>query len=178
MRQMSFQLTTEQILARTKTVTRRLGWHAVKPCDWIQAVEKGMGIGKGGKVRKLAVLRVAAVEREPLLRLLADRDYGRREVKAEGFTGLNFMTVEQFVEFFCNSHKGCEPGSTVTRIAFEYVDRPAHPFWCDHCGQKAPFTIRGCEIPHLDGCSRRGEDPELAYARAAEWVRQTREPIP
>ena len=42
-------LTKEQILARTKTVTRRLGWWFLKPGDVVWACEKCMGLKKGEK---------------------------------------------------------------------------------------------------------------------------------
>ena len=126
MRHMSFALTTPQILARTKTVTRRLGWTFLKPGDLIQAVEKGMGLKKGEQVKRLAVLRVDNVRREPLTRLLEDtRFYGPLEVRKEGFTDLRFLSVNEFVEMFCRTHKGCTPDTEVTRIEFEYVDPQA-----------------------------------------------------
>ncbi len=53
-----------------------------------------------------------------------------------------------------------------------------HPFWCDDCGRKAPFTIRGCEIPHESDCSRAHEDAERVYVAAVEWCKRTGEAIP
>ncbi len=49
---MSFRLTAEQMRARTKTVTRRLGWSSLKPGDIVQPVEKAQGLRKGEKVVK------------------------------------------------------------------------------------------------------------------------------
>lgn len=112
MRHMSFFLTTPQILARSKTVTRRIGWAFLKPGDLIQAVEKGQGLRKGEKVRKLAVLRVVSVRTEALIQM-ADDDLAR-----EGFPG---MTRSQFFEMFCRSHNGCNYGTRLQRIEFEYV---------------------------------------------------------
>lgn len=116
MRLMSFALTTPQVLARTKTVTRRLGWTVLKPGDYIQAVEKGMGLRKGERVRRLAVLRVEDVTRERLREGLSQSD-----VMREGFPG---MTPAAFVEMFCRTHRGCTPDTIITRIAFSYVDAP------------------------------------------------------
>lgn len=133
MRNMSFALTTTQILARTKTVTRRTGWAFLKAGDFIQAVEKGMGLKKGEKAHKLAVLRVVDVRTERLDAITAD------DVAREGFPG---WTPEQFVEMFCASHSipdrrqgpprnryrppfPCLPCDEVTRIEFEYVDSDA-----------------------------------------------------
>jgi hypothetical protein len=64
MRLMSFSLTTPQILARTKTVTRRMGWTFLRPGDLVQAIEKGQGLKKGEHVKRLAVLRIVDVRRE------------------------------------------------------------------------------------------------------------------
>lgn len=132
MRLMSFSLTTPQILSRQKTVTRRMGWTFLKPGDLVQAVEKGMGLKKGEKVRRLAVLRVVDVRIEPLSRLLPERGrgylqprqpmemaYAFRELEREGF---RHLTRQQFVSMFCKSHKGCTPDTEVTRIEFEYVE--------------------------------------------------------
>ena len=115
MRIMSFALTTVQMLARTKTVTRRLGWRDLEKGTLLQAVEKARGLPKGTKVRKLGVIRVVSVRREPLTRL-RDVRYGRLEAKNEGFPGLSGRElVERFVE-----ELGCKPGTVVTRIEFEH----------------------------------------------------------
>jgi hypothetical protein len=116
MRLMSFSLTTPQILARMKTVTRRMGWQFLKPGDLVQAVEKGQGLKKGERVKRLAVLRIENVRREPL------NIIGRRYLYDPVLEGFPLMTCDEFIEFFCRSHKGCTPESEVTRIAFEYVD--------------------------------------------------------
>ena len=76
MRNMSFALTTEQIRARTKTVTRRLGWEFLKPGDLVQAVVKCQGLKKGEKVEPLAELRIVAVRRESL-----NADAARSEIR-------------------------------------------------------------------------------------------------
>lgn len=114
MRHMSFSLTTPQMLARTKTVTRRLGWATLTAGTLIQAVEKSQGLGKGGKVRKLGVIRIVSVRAERLGKLL---DHPR-DVVAEGFPDLS---PEQFIEMFCE-HNGCRPSDLVTRIEFEHVE--------------------------------------------------------
>jgi len=53
-RNMSFMLTTAQYCARTKDVTRRLGWANLKPGDMFNGVEKAMGLKKGEKINKCA----------------------------------------------------------------------------------------------------------------------------
>jgi len=111
MRNMSFMLTTPQVLARTKTVTRRCGWTFLKPGDRLQAIEKGQGLKKGETVRRLAVIRVVSVRREPLSAIT------HQDVLREGF---HSWATTDFVSFFCGSHKGCTPTTVITRIEFDY----------------------------------------------------------
>lgn len=58
------------------------------------------------------------------------------------------------------------------------TQRPVHPFWCDECGQKAPFTITGCGIAHRAECSRHDEDPYEVFDAAVEWCKKTGDSIP
>jgi hypothetical protein len=52
-RNISFALTTAQVRARTKTVTRRVGWTFLKPGDLLQPVVKCRGLKKGERVEKI-----------------------------------------------------------------------------------------------------------------------------
>ena len=115
MRNISFQLTTEQIRNRTKTVTRRLGWEYLKPGTLLQACEKCMGLKKGEHLNKLAVIRVTNVYREPLNEIAESQIWA--ETRREGFPNIS---PEAFVEMFCK-HMKCNPYTIVTRIEFEYV---------------------------------------------------------
>jgi hypothetical protein len=118
-RNMSFGLTTDQLRAGSKTVTRRLGWRNLKPGHCIQPVRKCMGLKPGEKIERLrAPLRVLSVRFEPLRRMSDDVEYGIVECIREGFAD---SKPEWFVQFFCNSHKGCTPDTIVTRIEFEYL---------------------------------------------------------
>jgi hypothetical protein len=122
MRNISFALTTDQIRDRSKTVTRRLGWAALKPGELLCAVVKSQGLKKGEQVQRLATVRVVDVRREFLDRLTADLDYGFAETSREGFPeGHPLHWPSEFVDFFCKSHKGCTPTSFVTRIEFGYT---------------------------------------------------------
>ena len=122
MRNISFMLTTRQVLAEQKTVTRRLGWLHVKTGDLLQGVEKCQGLGKGGTMKRLKVIRVVSVRRERLGILEDDIRYGRAEIDREGFRDdPRFLCPAKWVQWFCNSHKGCTPETEVTRIEFEYV---------------------------------------------------------
>lgn len=115
MRNISFAMTTKQIENRTKTVTRRFGWWGVKPGTMLRAVEKGMGLKKGEKVRELAEICVVCPRPERL------GDITQEDVILEGFPE---MTPDQFVEMFCKAHASRKvTGDTVVnRIQFKYVD--------------------------------------------------------
>lgn len=106
-------LTTEQIRNRTKDITRRRGWWFLKPGDSVCAVEKGMGLRRGEKIKRLAVLRIVDVFQEPLHCIT------QAEVVREGFPG---MTPYEFVKMFCETHKDCNINSHVNRIQFEYIE--------------------------------------------------------
>lgn len=53
-----------------------------------------------------------------------------------------------------------------------------HPFWCDECGAKAPFTIPGWPIEHESWCSFKDEDPEERWEKAKEYCLRTGKTIP
>jgi hypothetical protein len=125
---MSFSMTTEKVLNKTKTITRRLGWRwlveAVKRGEHpiLQPVVKGQGIPKGGHVEKInGPIRVECAVFEPIGWLTNPRYYSpqlaRSEVNAEGFPNL---TPAEFVAMFCK-HNGCTPNTQITRIQFSYV---------------------------------------------------------
>jgi hypothetical protein len=115
---MSFSLTTPKILARGKTVTRRIGWRFLKPGDLIQAVERSRGREKGEPLHKLAVLRIVNVRVEPLSRLVTDPRYGEDELPREGFP---CWTRDEFVDMFMRTHGLKTNEAEVTRIEFEYA---------------------------------------------------------
>lgn len=122
MRNMSFALTTRQILDRSKTVTRRTGWAFLKPGDLIQAIEKGQGLKKGETVKRLAVLRVVKTQREWMSCFSARLD-AVDECRREGFPE---MTPDEFYQFFRGSHANpSDDDLLVTRIEFEYADAGA-----------------------------------------------------
>ncbi len=114
---MSFLITTEQFLARSKTVTRRLGWQHCRVGQVITAVEKGQGLRKGERVRVLGTIKVVDVRTEVLGRMRFDPDYGRAEAVLEGFPDLD---GPGFVAMFCKANR-CLPARPVRRIQFEYV---------------------------------------------------------
>lgn len=117
MRNMSFSKTTKAIKSRSKTVTRRVGWADLEPGELFCAIEKGQGLKKGEKVRRLALLRCVSNTAEPLTPRQIRR-HGPDEVRREGFAG---WSVRRFVEFFCRE-MGVREGRMVQRIEFEYVE--------------------------------------------------------
>jgi hypothetical protein len=118
-------MTTDQIRAKTKTITRRIGWLNLKPGEILQAVEKARGLKKGEKMKKLGLIRVVDVRREPLLKLFSSctsyggtLGYGEEEMIREGFPGLD---PEDFVKFFLKGHDHDYTEEDITRIQFEYL---------------------------------------------------------
>lgn len=114
MRNISFAMTKQQILDRTKTVTRRLGWVFLKPGERLQACAKCQGLKPGEKLQKLAVIEVVSIRSEPLNAITED------DVLAEGFN----MPTHEFVEMFCKA-MACSPSDLVQRMEFRYVDEVA-----------------------------------------------------
>ncbi len=113
MRNMSFSLTTNQILDRGKTVTRRLGWRFLRLGDIVMAVEKAQGLKKDELIRRLGPIRITGLRLEPLERI------DRADCLREGFDG----PPDDFVAMFCR-HMDCRPETIVNRIEFEYLARP------------------------------------------------------
>lgn len=122
MRNISFALTTSQILDQSKDVTRRLGWQFLKVGDLLQPVKKCMGLRPGESIQRLGCpIRVVGVRRERLDSMLTDLEYGFVEVRREGFeNSWSYCVPSAWVEMFCNTHKGCTPHTVITRIEFTY----------------------------------------------------------
>ncbi|WP_433733518.1 hypothetical protein ACQP0C_15025 [Nocardia sp. CA-129566] len=111
-RLMSVSLTEDQVRARTKTVTRRVGWLMLRTGDRLTLCRKVMGRKPGEPLVRIVDVEVVSVRREPL------EDIAPEDVVAEGFPE---MTLLEFVEFFCATHKGCSPETEVTRIHWRYL---------------------------------------------------------
>jgi hypothetical protein len=118
MRNISFSLTTPQVRAGTKDITRRDGWATLKPGTRLMACEKCQGLGKGGKIVKIREIEVLSVEREQLREIVERPMRGpRSECEREGFPD---MTPTDFMWMFCKN-MGVVPDDYVTRIEFTYV---------------------------------------------------------
>jgi hypothetical protein len=110
---MAVSLTEPQVRARAKTVTRRVGWRMLRVGDQLTLCRKVMGRRRGEPLERVAAVEVVSLRREPLGAISA------ADVAAEGFPQL---TPEEFVGFFCRTHRGCGPGTEVTRIEWRYLD--------------------------------------------------------
>jgi len=113
MRLMSVALTEQSVRDRSKTVTRRAGWLMLKPGDQLTLCRKVMGRRKGEPLVRIVNVEVISVRREPL-RWMTNNECIRE--------GLPHLSPDQFIEFFCATHKGCTPFSDVTRIEWRYLD--------------------------------------------------------
>jgi hypothetical protein len=109
---MSVALTEDAVRARTKTVTRRLGWQVLRPGDRVTLCRKVMGRRRGEPVERIVDVEIVDVRRERLDAITAD------DVVLEGFPS---WTPAEFVAFFCRTHKGCTPDSEVTRVQWRYL---------------------------------------------------------
>jgi hypothetical protein len=108
---MSFAMTTPQFIARTKTVTRRMGWGFLHPGSLVCGVKKAMGLKKGEVIERLGIIRIKSTRWERL-DLITPED-----VVLEGFPA---WTPEQFIQMLVDHYK-IKPSQQFNRIEFEYV---------------------------------------------------------
>ena len=109
---MSFSLTTAQYRNRSKTVTRRQGWWYLKPGDVFMGIEKGQGLKKGEKVKRMHASRVVSTREERIC------DITPKDVVREGFPG---KSPEWFVDMYCKANK-VDPFDFCNRIEFEHLE--------------------------------------------------------
>lgn len=119
-RLMSFAMTTEQYKNRSKTVTRRWGWLHAKVGMEFSGVEKAMGLKKGEKIKHIGPGRIKNVRREPLDAMIKDIEYGREEMKKEGYP-FGMTCPKEFVEKLAKS-AGKKTSDLITRIEFEHIN--------------------------------------------------------
>ena len=108
-RNMAFSMTIRQMYDGTKTVTRRSRWGYLKPGDIICAVEKGMGLKKGERVKRIGLIKITSVRQERL------DEITKADCVREGFPD---MTPEQFVDMFMHA-SGCPSTQIVNHISFK-----------------------------------------------------------
>lgn len=118
MRNISFMMTQPQFYDGSKDVTRRNGWWNVEQGYMLQGCEKCQGLGPGGKIVKMGIIWIVDARMERLDRMLSIPEYGRDEVRREGFP---WMTPIEFLQFFCDGHKGVTFESTIMRLEFRHV---------------------------------------------------------
>lgn len=124
-RLMSVAMTTQAVIERRKTVTRRAGWRMLKAGDQLWLCRKVQGRKPGEPLVKLALVEVVSVRREPLGMVLPSwgrRDYGAAEMTKEGFPGLG---PAEFVRRYFTEAQGMTEDDTVTRIEWRYLDGDA-----------------------------------------------------
>lgn len=113
MRNISFMLTTEAMRNGTKTVTRRFGWWFLKAGDIVMAVEKGMGLKKGEKIKKLYPIEIITVRKTPI------NTIDKIDCIKEGFPDL---IPNEFISMLCR-YSGKKPTDIVNRIEFKRVTK-------------------------------------------------------
>jgi hypothetical protein len=125
-RLMSVAMTTDAVIERRKTVSRRKGWWLDKngrPLlhvgDTLTLCRKVQGRKAGEPIERLAEVEVYHLRREPLSDLwTGNTDYGAREMEAEGFPG---MDPEAFAARYFSDAQGIDPSEDVTRIEWRYI---------------------------------------------------------
>ena len=112
---MSVALTEPQVLERTKSVTRRMGWKFLTPGTRLTLCRKVRGRKHGEPLVRLCEVEVVSVRRERLDAITGP------DCALEGFPE---MSPDEFVAFFCATHRGCQPSTLVTRICWRYLSVP------------------------------------------------------
>jgi hypothetical protein len=123
---MSCAYTEDAVVARRKTVSRRLNWwldrngrRLLVPGDHLSLCRKVMGRKAGEPLVRLAEVEVLDVRREPLTMLWDPvTDYSLAEMTREGFPG---MAPIDFVLRYFTGAQGIAPDAEVTRIEWRYV---------------------------------------------------------
>lgn len=141
---MSVAMTTDAVIERRKTVTRRLGWwedkngrRLLKPGDTLTLCRKVQGRKPDEPIERLAEVEVTHVTREPLSALLfsesldlgsGSSSWAVAEVEREGFPG---MDPARFVLDYFVDAQGMDSDDLVTRIEWRYLDATTEPTTTD-----------------------------------------------
>lgn len=122
---MSVAMTTDAVIERRKTVTRRKGWWTDKngrrllmPGDTLTLCRKVQGRKPGEPIERLAEVEIVRVDRQRLDDIFHPIDYGFTETEREGFPG---MEPGEFVRRYFVDAQGMTAFDVVTRIEWRYV---------------------------------------------------------
>jgi hypothetical protein len=134
-RLMSVAMTTDAVIERRKTVTRRKGWWVDKngrrllaAGDTLTLCRKVQGRKPGEPIERLAEVEVVSIRREPLCSVAGPYAFDQNgqylwpEVIAEGFPD---MGPDEFMQRFFIDAQGMSLYSEVTRIEWRYLDDEA-----------------------------------------------------
>ena len=128
---MSVAMTTDAVIERRKTVTRRKGWWTDKNGrrllhvgDTLTLCRKVQGRKPGEPIERIAEVEVISIRREPLLAVAGPYAFEKEalvwpEVIAEGFPG---MGPTEFMKRFFLDAQGIGFMDDVTRIEWRYLD--------------------------------------------------------
>lgn len=164
-RLMSVAMTTDAVIERRKTVTRRVGWwedkngrRLLKPRDPLTLCRKVQGRKPGEPIERLAEVEAVSVWREPLAVLtnygvfcldymetgLVDmteelwEEWRHGEMTREGFPG---MDPAEFIDTYFVQAQKLDVHDLVTRIEYRYLDAPA--LLCPECENGKPVNCVG-----------------------------------
>lgn len=118
-------MTTDAVIERRKTVTRRKGWwkdkngrRLLQSGDTLTLCKKVQGRRPGEPIERLAEVEVVDVSRETLWAMTHSSEYAWSEVALEGFPD---MEPEEFVRRFFLDAQGMSRNDAVTRIEWRYI---------------------------------------------------------
>ena len=113
MRLISCAKTIPQVVAQTKTETRRLGWKLARPAWRLIVIERN-DYRRGGTPVALACVELIHTARERLCDISPDA------VVREGFPE---MTPREFIAFFCREMRAA-PDVELTVLRWRYLREP------------------------------------------------------
>lgn len=132
-RLMSVAMTTDAVIERRKTVTRRRGWwvdkngrRILRAGDRLTLCRKVQGRKPGELLERLAEVQVVSVRRQMLCAVAGPYEVDEHgqtiwpEVVAEGFPD---MHPHDFMDRFFVGAQGISYGDEVTRIEWRYLDQ-------------------------------------------------------
>lgn len=105
MRNISFNMTTDQVIQRQKAVTRRFGWDNLKPDEHLRGVNKCRGLKPGEHPVPLAEIIVLSSQWEPV-RAIIDRPVRKAKTAREWRAFHAFCKPPLYPGYCLNSRNG------------------------------------------------------------------------